>query len=85
MAKQRAKSTERTDSIAGAHKRPAQTDDRRQPDSAAIAALAYQLWQDRGCPEVSPEEDWSRAEEELQARKVGLLLPCDTGTLLARD
>jgi hypothetical protein len=30
-----------------------------------IASLAYQLWQQRGCPEGSPEEDWFRAEQEL--------------------
>jgi hypothetical protein len=33
-----------------------------------IAALAYTLWQARGCPYGSPEEDWSRAESELRAR-----------------
>jgi hypothetical protein len=32
-----------------------------------IAALAHALWQERGCPEGSPEEDWFRAEEELRA------------------
>jgi hypothetical protein len=32
-----------------------------------IAALAYRLWQDRGCPEGSPEEDWLRAVHELRA------------------
>ena len=30
-----------------------------------IAALAYQFWQDRGCPEGTPDEDWFRAEREL--------------------
>jgi hypothetical protein len=30
-----------------------------------IASLAYILWQERGCPEGSPEADWLRAEEEL--------------------
>jgi len=34
-------------------------------DSSEIAALAYQLWNDRGCPIGSPEEDWFRAEMEL--------------------
>jgi DNA-binding IclR family transcriptional regulator len=34
-----------------------------------IAALAYTLWQARGCPEGSPEEDWNRAAHELRARK----------------
>ena len=33
-----------------------------------IAALAYQFWQGRGCPEGSPDEDWSRAVEELRSR-----------------
>ena len=33
-----------------------------------IAALAYALWQARGCPEGSPEEDWFRAAHELRAR-----------------
>ncbi len=31
-----------------------------------VAALAYTLWQSRGCPLGSPEEDWYRAEEQLQ-------------------
>ena len=31
-----------------------------------VAALAYALWQDRGCPMGSPEEDWFRAEAELR-------------------
>ena len=32
------------------------------------AALAYELWQARGCPEGSPEEDWLRALEQLRSR-----------------
>jgi hypothetical protein len=32
-----------------------------------ITALAYALWQERGCPEGSPEEDWFRPEKELRA------------------
>ncbi len=74
MAKQRGKLTERTDSSEGSVEQPARTDDRTQLDSAAIAALAYELWQDRGCPEGSPEEDWSRAEQELHARQAGRLV-----------
>lgn len=35
--------------------------------TADIAALAYHLWQDRGCPIGSPEEDWYKAEELLTA------------------
>jgi len=30
-----------------------------------IARLAYRLWEERGCPIGSPEEDWLRAEELL--------------------
>jgi hypothetical protein len=35
-----------------------------------IAARAYELWQARGCPEGSPQEDWFRATEELRSRKI---------------
>jgi len=34
-----------------------------------IAVLAYKLWQARGSPEGSPQEDWFRAVEELQSHK----------------
>ena len=34
-------------------------------NTTAIAALAYQLWQARGCPIGSDQEDWFRAEEDL--------------------
>jgi hypothetical protein len=37
--------------------------DAKQQD---IAALAFKLWQDRRCPEGSPEEDWFRAVEQLR-------------------
>jgi Protein of unknown function (DUF2934) len=33
-----------------------------------VAALAYRLWNERGCPLGSPEEDWFRAEQELSGR-----------------
>jgi hypothetical protein len=33
-----------------------------------IAALAHELWQARGCPDGSPEEDWFHAAEELRSR-----------------
>jgi hypothetical protein len=32
-----------------------------------IAARAYELWQARGCPNDSPEEDWFHAAEELRS------------------
>lgn len=33
-----------------------------------IAALAYELWQARGCPSGSSEEDWFHAAEQLRSR-----------------
>jgi len=35
-----------------------------------IAALARELWQGRGCPIGSPEEDWFHAVEELRSGAV---------------
>ena len=34
--------------------------------TTTIVELAYRFWQQRGCPEGSPEADWLRAEKELQ-------------------
>jgi hypothetical protein len=31
-----------------------------------IATRAYQLWQDRGCPIGSPEQDWLEAERQFR-------------------
>jgi Protein of unknown function (DUF2934) len=39
--------------------------DRTAPDQEQIAQLAYQLWEERGRPEDSPERDWFRAEQQL--------------------
>ena len=33
-----------------------------------IAVLAHALWQARGCPEGSPDEDWFQAAQDLRAR-----------------
>lgn len=44
--------------------------DDRGPTQAEIAARAYQCWHQRGCPVGSPEEDWSRAEEELRRERL---------------
>jgi hypothetical protein len=35
---------------------------------AEIAALAYELWEARGRPDGSSQEDWFRAAEELRSR-----------------
>lgn len=39
------------------------------PDQDQIAALAYGLWEARGCPEGSPDDDWLQAEEDLIAKR----------------
>jgi hypothetical protein len=38
------------------------------PAHEEIALLAYALWQERGSPEGSSEEDWLNAERQLLAR-----------------
>ena len=35
--------------------------ERSGPSREAIAERAYQLWEERGKPQGSPEEDWHRA------------------------
>ena len=40
----------------------------RTLDQDAIARLAYSYWEERGCPNDSPDEDWLRAEAELRNR-----------------
>ena len=37
-----------------------------QPPDGEIAALAYHLWTERGCPVGSPDDDWFQAEAELK-------------------
>jgi hypothetical protein len=44
-------------------------------DQGEIAALAYRLWLERGCPEGSPEEDWFLAERELLWRGEPIAAP----------
>lgn len=34
-----------------------------------IMARAYRCWHERGCPEGSPDVDWTRAEQELQTER----------------
>lgn len=40
-----------------------------EPTTEEIAALAYQLWIERGSPHGSHDEDWYRAEEQLRCRQ----------------
>ncbi len=43
--------------------RPGQT-----VDEASVATRAYELWQERGRPIGSDQEDWFKAENELKTR-----------------
>ena len=45
-----------------------------RPAYEDIALLAYALWQERGYPEGSSEDDWFRAEQELRGRLQGWML-----------
>lgn len=49
---------------------PSAADGEQQPTSSDVASRAYDLWQQRGCPEGSAEEDWLEAERELGPRDV---------------
>lgn len=59
------------------HRQKAASSLNTQPDTieiveaAAVAARAYELWQERGCPIGSPEVDWFQAEDELKTRMTG--------------
>ena len=47
------------------------TVDISRPRNDEIAALAFWLWKQRGCPIGSPDEDWFLAEEELSRLQTG--------------
>ena len=66
MAKQVTKIAVESDSIAESADESARIEPQNQQE---VAALAYEFWQARGCPDGSPEQDWFRAERELQSRR----------------
>ena len=39
------------------------------PDQQRICDLAYRIWQQRGCPEGSPDDDWFAAERQLSGQR----------------
>jgi hypothetical protein len=39
------------------------------PDNDTVGKLAHELWQKRGCPVGSPQQDWFQAERALGGRK----------------
>jgi hypothetical protein len=55
----------------GVHRSDGATDlDIEHPtlDREAIGRLAYFYWEERGCPNDSPDDDWFRAEAEIRHR-----------------
>jgi hypothetical protein len=56
----------------------------QETDSSSIAALAYELWRARGCPEGSPETDWFQAEQELAKKTAKPLSQLTEQHLLTR-
>ncbi len=64
MAKQRTHVARPVESAAYSAESPAVL----AANSQDIAALAYQLWEARGCPYGSPDVDWFEAEQQLQDR-----------------
>ena len=36
-----------------------------KPDVGKVAELAHSLWEQRGCPNDCPDEDWLEAERRL--------------------
>lgn len=56
-----------------------------EPDLSSVAALAYRLWQARGCPEGSPEIDWFQAEAQLCNQSAKIESPSTKQLLLTRS
>ena len=46
--------------------KPSNTALPKEPQENEIAVAAYYLWENRGCPIGSDQDDWFRAEEELK-------------------
>ena len=61
--------TEATKSTTSGKDNPGEAEMVENVNENAVAALAYQLWQQRACPIGSDQDDWFRAESELKARK----------------
>jgi hypothetical protein len=53
-----------------AHDRPASSEIYAAHED--IAALAYALWQEQGCPDGKQEENWLKAELQLTAKALRL-------------
>ncbi len=45
---------------------PSDSDALEQSVQESIKRMAYVLWEQRGCPEGSPEKDWREAEQQVR-------------------
>ena len=54
-------------------------------DDHDVAALAFDLWQARGCPIGSPDEDWFHAVELLQSKAENIHSKPDQAILNSSD
>ena len=68
MARQRLHTAKGSDSVSEISSQSARIGRPRPENQEEIAALAHALWQARGCPDGSPEEDWFQAKRELTGR-----------------
>jgi hypothetical protein len=68
MAKQRLHTARGSDSVTGISSQSARIGRPGPENHEEIAALAHALWQARGCPDGSPEEDWFQAKQALAER-----------------
>ncbi len=53
------------------------------PSHDQIAVKAFELWQARGCPDGSAEQDWLQAEAELQEEAASHPLQISAGAALS--
>jgi hypothetical protein len=52
---------------AAAVEKPAEPAAKSAPDDKEIELLAYKLWEERGRPEGTGDQDWARAVQMLKA------------------
>ena len=68
MAKQRIHTARGSGSVTEISGQSARSERPEPENQEEIAALAHALWQARGCPYGSPEDDWFQAKLELAER-----------------
>jgi hypothetical protein len=68
MARQRLHTARVSDSVTGISSESARIGHSGPEKQEEIAVLAHALWQARGCPNGSPEEDWFQAKQKLAER-----------------